>query len=168
MKKAITTGLVTGIVFDIVFGVLAMVRPLLARLAQTTVIALLAIALICVALALWVAMQQFSKVEKLKWKYLVITGLSASVTAAFVFGAGSFIYARYISTDYLNTLLTSSQRLWISQTGWFKSPLQFAITNFQALGGLLAVISLIVTSIYYWKNRNRHSFFFHHNHELIL
>jgi hypothetical protein len=129
-------------------------------------IAFTAIFLSVIVYVLWKAISRNSRNHRLNWMHLIATGLSCSVITAVFFSAFSFIYARDISPGYLHQLLEQSKLLWVEKNysataiagqgewEWFKTPFNFAMNNFRALMAVFAVFSVILSTIFYIRNRN--------------
>lgn len=164
MIKAVKTGFITGLSLAVAIALLLLAISALELTSITALILLLAFMI----LALWIAMKQYDEQGLLKWKYLLLTGTVASITTAVFAGAGSFIFTRYIQPSFLsevlvrsrqflamrNSSLISGENIW----AWFRNPFSFAFNNFQATGIVLVFLSLVVASIYYFRNRDKYSF----------
>ena len=180
MRKVAKTGVVTGIILSIILSSIVFiklsVKPTLTAIDSGFIL----LTLFCVASVFWIAMKRMHTTHPLKWKHLLFTGLIAGITSGVLISIASYIYTKNINDRYLPALLEESKKTWVaenysasaiavqSEWNWFKNPFNFALTNFQMFMVMLFFASLIIATIYYYKNRGSDSYSASaRNHQLI-
>ena len=180
MRKVAKTGVVTGIILSIILSAIVFiklsVKPTLTAIDSGFIL----LTLFCVACTFWIAMKRMHTSHPLKWNHLILTGIIAGLTSGVLISIASYIYTNNINASYLPALLEESKKTWVaenysasviagqSEWTWFKNPFSFALTNFQLFMVTLFFVSLIMATIYYYKNRNSDSYSASaRNHQLI-
>lgn len=168
MRNAITRGIMPGFLLSIILTSLMLMSAVVPHNTRFSNIAFTAIFLSAIVFILWKTIARIRRNEKLSFMQLLITGLSTSVIAAICFSAFSFIYARDISPGYLHQLLEQSKIAWVDKNysaasvqgtwSWFKTPFNFAVSNFKVLMAVFVFFSVVLSSIFYLRNRNNHPY----------
>ena len=169
MRNAITRGIMPGFLLSIILTSLMLMSAVVPHNTRFSNIAFTAIFLSAIVYILWRAIARMQRNQKLNYVQLMATGLSTSVIAAICFSAFSFIYARDISPGYLHQLLEQSKLLWVDRNystaavaggdwTWFKTPFNFAVSNFKVLMAVFVFFSFVLSSIFYLRNRNNHPY----------
>lgn len=180
MKRATTVGLATGVILSLLFIGAGLLRNSLTFTSLTQQWFFLGVFVILVVATLWVANNYLCKSGTAQLGAMSVCGISSTLLAAFIFSVVSYIYTQYIDSSYLPNLAAQTQASGAANNysqaamagefdwQWFKSPYNFALSNFRAAIVLLGLISIATSSVYYLKHKNRPEEPVHHrNHELI-
>ena len=179
MRKALNTGIVTGVVLSLVFIGGSYIETLLPARSLSNQLVFLSMFFGVIIYTLWVGMKSYSRSSGVKWGKLNLTGLIASIMAAGIFSGAAYLYTKFIHPEYLPQLMEESKRNWVSKSysassiagqgewNWFRSPLDFAIYNFQDSVIILVLLTLLIASIYYARHRKSYNYD-QRNHELIF
>jgi hypothetical protein len=181
MRKAINIGITTGLILTVILILGTMCR--IFRPADTigANLTFTIIFISAISIALWVAMEHYSKSNLPTWTNLTVISITASLTTALLFSTTSFIYTKFFSSGYLSGLMEKTSQNWIENSyssssiasqgewTWYKTPWNFAFNNLQVMLVVLFVIAVFVAFLYYTKNRSKLSLHEgHNNHELIF
>ena len=163
MRKAINTGIFAGIIISVFFVGAPYIRAILPD-TVTSDILFFTVFFGCIATTLWLSLNYYCKSSAVKWSSLNITSIITSIIAAMMVSIAGFIYTRFIHPGYLGELVKSSgqdlpQKNFSSlddgEWTWFKTPVNFALYNFQDIIIVLFLFSLLIAALYYARNRNR-------------
>lgn len=168
MRNAITRGIMPGFLLSIILTSLMLMSAVVPHNTRFSNIAFTAIFLSAIVFMLWKTIARIQRNQKVNFVQLMMTGLSTSVIAAVCFSAFSFIYARDISPGYLHQLLEQSKIAWVDKNysaasfqgdwAWFKTPFNFAVSNFKVLMAVFVFFSFVLSTIFYFRNRNNHPY----------
>ncbi len=175
MKRAMTIGLATGVILSLIFIGAGLLRHSVPDTTIAQQLFFYGLFLLMTFSVFWISLNYFTRSTSARWGILNVCGLTSSVVAAVIFSVTTYFYTQYIDTTYLPQLMQQAQQNYSSASvfkqgewTWFKSPYNFALSNFQTSIVLLGIISLLTSSVYYLMNRNRPDEPVHHrNHELI-
>lgn len=181
MRKAVNIGITTGLILTVVLILGTMCRIFLPADTTGANLTFTIIFISAISIALWIAMEQYSKSNVPTWSNLTVVAVLSSITTALLFSTISFIYTRFFSSGYLSDLMEKSRQNWIERSystdsiaaqgewTWYKTPWNFAFNNLQVMLVVLFVISMFIAFLYYTKNRSKLSLHEgHNNHELIF
>lgn len=181
MRKAFNIGIATGFILSLVLIGSMYVKQLFPSGNFVFELVFLLALFAIIAVTLWVSMNYYCRSSAVQWGSLNFTCLIACVMAAVIVSAAGFFYTTYIHPGYLSELLEASQQNWTNRNyspssiagqlewAWFDTPLNFALFNFQGIVIVLCIFALVLTSVYYVRNRNRvNGNDNSNNHELIF
>lgn len=178
MRKAIITGLITGIIISAIL----ICGTYLRRFLPDTFTANLLFLIFffgSIVTVLWLSFNHYCKTSAVRWKSLSITGIVSSIMAALLVSMHGYLYSRVSNRNYIEEIILLSRQKWektntaaesvLGDWTWFQTPVRYAIDNFKELIVLLALISLVITVVFYLLNRKRHPHHLtHKNEELIF
>jgi hypothetical protein len=178
MRKAVITGFVTGIIISAILIGGTYLRRFLPD-TFTANLLFLTFFFGSIVTVIWLSLNHYCKSSAVKWKSLTITGIISSVIAALMVSIHGYMYSRFTDPAYLDEIMQLSKQKWqktndvaesfIGNWTWFHTPFNLAMYNFRDLIILLCIISISITIIYYFLNRNRRPHQSHkENHELIF
>ena len=167
MRNAAFKGIITGVFLSLFLIVGFYLMLLLPKDTSISTYSNLLLYTIVVSVCIWISLKKLSGRLPLNVNAMVFSLLVTITVTAVLFSTATYCYARFVDPTHLPTLLEASKENWAaknysvsviagqSEWIWYSSPWNYAMMEVKVLLVTLTIITAVVASIFYFRNKNR-------------
>jgi|GEM_PF-1831512 len=167
MRNPSYQGVITGFILSLFLIVGFYLMLMLPKDTSISAYSNLALYIIVVSICTWISLKQLSKKLPLNVNAMVFSLLTTICVTAVLFSTATYCYARFVDPSHLPSLLAASKQNWAAKNysvsviagqgewTWYSSPWNYALMEVKVLLVTLTVITAVVGTFFYFKNKNR-------------